>query len=456
MTAPDLATPRRVHIIGIGGAGMGAIAEVLHAMGHDVAGSDLSDSGAFRRVREFGMRAELGHDTSNLQDPDVVVRSTAIPDHNVEVQAVEAAGGTVLRRAELLAAISDLRTTVAVAGTHGKTTTTSMLAVIALHAGLDPSFIIGGDVTELSTGAAWGIGDHFIVEADESDGTFLELGHSIGIVTNVEPDHLEHYGGEIGLRQAFVDFVAAAETAIICADDEGAARLMADGVSSYGFDAAATHRMTELERTAAGSSFRLTAPDGSSGRLFVPMPGLHNARNAAAAATAALAMGVSFDDIAAALETFRGVGRRFQPRGEANDIVLIDDYAHLPTEVDAAIDAATDLDRERIVAVFQPHRYSRMEALWQDFVGSFDRADLLVITGIYSSGERPRPGITSQLIVDAVNGGSAPPPIVHLPDRETLASEVAALLQPGDVCLTLGAGDLVNLPDEILPLLEDR
>ncbi len=456
MTRPDLSSPRRIHIIGIGGAGMGAIAEVLHAMGHDVSGSDLSDSGAYRRVQDLGMRTALGHDAANLQDPDVVARSTAIPDHNVEVQAVEASGGTVLRRAELLSAISDLRSTVAVAGTHGKTTTSSMLAVIALHAGIEPSFIIGGDVTELATGAAWGAGEHFIVEADESDGTFLELGHSIGIVTNVEPDHLEHYGGEAGLRQAFVDFVAAAETAIVCADDEGAAALAGPGVLSYGLSEAATHRMTDLTRTAAGSTFRLHAPDGSSGSLFVPMPGAHNARNAAAAATAALAMGVGFDAIADALSTFRGVGRRFHHRGEANDVLLVDDYAHLPTEVNAAIDAATDLSRRRIVAVFQPHRYSRMQALWQDFVDSFDDADLLVITGIYSSGEKPREGITSQLIVDAVLGGAAPPTVIHLPDRATLATEVVELLEPGDVCLTLGAGDLVTLADELLPLLENR
>jgi len=186
------------------------------------------------------------------------------------------------------------------------------------------------------------------------------------------------------------------------------------------------------------------------------MPGAHNARNAAAAATAALAMGVGFDAIADALSTFRGVGRRFHHRGEANDVLLVDDYAHLPTEVNAAIDAATDLGRRRIVAVFQPHRYSRMQALWQDFVDSFDDADVLVITGIYSSGEKPREGITSQLIVDAVLGGAAPPAVIHLPDRATLATEVVELLEPGDVCLTLGAGDLVTLADELLPLLENR
>ncbi len=453
--AVDLSTMKHVHIIGIGGSGMAAIAEVLLGMGHRVSGSDLTASGAFDRLVELGIEAVVGHDASNVGSPDVVARSTAIPDSNVEVVEVLRRGDVVLRRAELLGAITSMRKAAAVAGTHGKTTTSSMLAVIARQAGSDPSFIIGGEVTDLGTGAAWGAGDWFVVEADESDGTFLELGHTIGLVTNVEPDHLEYYGDEETMRAAFADFVAMSKVAVVCADDPGAQQLpVSSNIVTYGVSSDATYRMTDIERSSEATTFDLYRSSLLLGRLRVPMPGIHNARNATGATAAAMEMGLPFRAAQAALANFGGVGRRFDPRGTAAGVTFIDDYAHLPTEVRAALDAAIDTRHERVVAVFQPHRYSRTEALWEEFEGVFDAADVLIVTDIYSAGESPRGGISGALIVEAVERGSGHPELIYHADRSTLPERVIAELRPGDLCLTLGAGDLVTLPDEVRPLLE--
>lgn len=450
----DLTTPKNVHIIGIGGAGMAAIAEVLHGMGHSISGSDLSDSAVMDRLRELGIDAVVGHDAGNVRDPDVVARSTAIPDTNVEVVDVRERGGKVLRRSELLGAMTRLRSCAAVAGTHGKTTTSSMLAVIARQAGADPSFIIGGEVTELRTGARWGDGEWFVVEADESDGTFLELGHTVGLVTNVEPDHLEYYGDEANMRAAFAEFISASRVAVVCADDAGASELaVSSNVVTYGASEHATYRMADIERSSEATTFDLYRASFLLGRLRVPMPGLHNARNATGATAAAMEMGLPFRAAQAGLANFGGVGRRFDPRGSAAGVTFVDDYAHLPTEVMAALDAAVDTRHERVVAVFQPHRFSRTEALWEEFEGVFDAADLLILTDIYAAGEKPRPGVTGSLIVEAVERREGHPPIVYHADRASLAQEVVRHLRPGDICLTLGAGDLVELPDEAQALL---
>ena len=452
----DLQTPKTIHLIGIGGAGMAAIAEVLHGSGHTVTGSDLVASGAFDRLVAMGVGAVVGHDAANVGTPDIVCRSTSIPDTNPEVLEYERRGGTVLRRGELLTAMTSQSRTVAVAGTHGKTTTSSMLAVIAQVAGSEPTYIIGGDVKDLGSGAAAGAGEWFIIEADESDGSGFALGHTIGIVTNVEPDHLEFYGGEEGLRQAFAKFVADSDVAVVCADDDGALALAhGSNVVTYGARDGATYEMRDIVRGEQSTTFALHRASLLLGQIRVPMPGLHNARNATAAAAAALEMGLPFRAVQGALAGFSGVGRRFDDRGSVAGVDFIDDYAHLPTEVDAALAAAVDTRHDRIVAIFQPHRYSRTQAVWQDFAGCFGDADLLVITGIYSSGETPREGVTGQLVVDAVNQGQTPPPIVYHDDRASLAETVAPLLQPGDLCLTLGAGDLVTLADEVQEILSD-
>ena len=379
----DLATPKTVHLIGIGGAGMAAIAEVLHGWGHTVTGSDLTASVAFDRLLQMGVAARVGHDAANVGEPDVVCRSTSIPDHNPEVQEYESRGGTVLRRGELLTAMTAQSRTVAVAGTHGKTTTSSMLAVVAETAAIEPTYIIGGDVKNLGSGASAGAGDWFVIEADESDGSGFALGHTIGIVTNIEPDHLEFYGSEQGLRDAFARFVAESHVAVVCADDDGAYALAhGSNVVTYGAREGSTYEMRNIVRSGESTTFELHRGGLALGQLRIPMPGLHNARNGTAAAAAALEMGLPFRAVQSGLANFAGVGRRFDPRGSTGGIDFIDDYAHLPTEVEAALAAAVDTQHERIVAVFQPHRYSRTQALWQDFTDSFDQADLLIVTGL--------------------------------------------------------------------------
>ncbi len=449
----DLSTPQAVHIVGVGGSGMSAIATVLAAMGHQVSGSDLKTSKAFERLRGLGIDVMVGHDAANVPAPaSLVTRSTAIPDTNPEIVAARDRGIPVVSRATILAAIAATRAAVAVAGTHGKTTTSSMLAMILLHAGLEPSFIIGGDVTELSTGAAWGGGEWFVIEADESDGTFLTIPRRAAVVTNVEADHLEHWGGFDRLRAAFAQFLRETDgPRIVCADDELANELgRAAGCITYGTAEHAHYRMSDLQLDRHGSRFVLAKGDEPVGLVEVSMAGRHNALNAAGAAVAALEIGAPFDACVAALASFGGVARRFHNRGEANGIVFIDDYAHLPSEIEVAIDAAVEGDWHRVVAVFQPHRYSRTESLWRTFGDAFRKASVLVVTDIYSAGERPRPGISGSLIVNAVLDAHPWQRVVYLPHRADIVSFLVQELRPGDLCLTLGAGDLTTLPDEVL------
>ncbi len=450
LAALDLSSPRRIHVVGVGGAGMSAIAAVLATMGHQVSGSDLKDSTGLARLRALGVRVEVGHDAAHLGDAEIVTVSTAIPAHNPEVVAARERGIPVWRRSEALAAISSSRRTLAVAGTHGKTTTSSMLALVMRTAGLDPSFIIGGEVNEIGGGAHWGAADWFVVEADESDGTFLDLPRHGAIVTNVEPDHLEHYGGFEPLLAAFDRFVA--ETpgpVVICLDDPLAADLAARAEGraiTYGTAADADYRMDDLVVDRTGASWRLHHGGVELARLELPLPGAHNARNATGAAALALEVGASIEAVTDALSRYGGVARRYEFRGEAAGVTFVDDYAHLPTEVLAVLDTATAGGFRRVVAVFQPHRYSRTEALWRTFADAFVDADVLVVTDIYSSGETPRPGVTGMLVADAVLDAHPFGRVVYLPRRDDLVAFVPRLLRDGDLCITLGAGDLTSLP----------
>ncbi|HEV8297660.1 MAG TPA: UDP-N-acetylmuramate--L-alanine ligase, partial [Acidimicrobiales bacterium] len=375
----DLAEPRAVHIVGIGGAGMSAIATVLAAMGHRVSGSDLKSSAGLERLRALGIDIHVGHHAGNLGAADLVAVSTAIPVTNVEVAAAVSRGIPVLRRAQVLAAITGLRRTIAVAGTHGKTTTSSMLALALREAGVRPSFIIGGELNEIGTGATWDAGELFVVEADESDGTFLELAADAAVVTSIEPDHLEHYGGFEPLRLAFEQFVSSCPgPRVLCADDAEcaalAARLRARGVdvTTYGTSDTADYRMVDVSRSRSGTTASIRRGGTPIADLRVPLPGLHNARNALAALAMTRELGVPTAPVIAALARFAGVARRFEYRGEIDGITFVDEYSHLPTEVAAAIDAARDGDWSRIVCVFQPHRYSRTETLWQTFADAFE------------------------------------------------------------------------------------
>lgn len=447
----DLSVPRRVHVVGVGGAGMSAIAEVLAAMGHDVTGSDLKPSAGLERLEALGVAVTVGHAAANLGQAELLTRSTAVPDRNPECRAAAEAGIPVLSRADVLTAICAQRSTVAVAGTHGKTTTASMLALVLRQAGVRPSFIIGGDVNEIGTGAAWDSGDLLVVEADESDGTFVRLPRSAAVVTNVEPDHLDHHGGYRELLAAFRRFVE--ETGgpvIVGVDDPDGAHLVAstDAVG-IGTAEGADWRITDVGEAWEGVRFTLTAPDGDRLPLSLPVPGLHNARNAACAAAISRLLGMPPDPIVEGLGNFGGVARRFEHRGSSGGVEFVDDYAHLPTEVRATIAAASSGSWRRLVAVFQPHRYSRTEALWSDFGTAFEGADRIYVTDVYPAGEAPRPGVSGQLIVDAVERAFPGTDIHYIQRREELIVALADDLVAGDLCLTMGAGDLTSVPDEV-------
>ena len=453
----DPAALRRVHVVGIGGAGMSAIATVLRAMGHEVTGSDLRESGVTERLRSLGIAVAIGHDAANVGDAGLVTLSTAVRSDNPEVVDARERGIPVLARAELLAAIASRKRCIAVAGTHGKTTTASMLSLVLVEAGLRPSFLIGGEVNEIGTNAVWDAGEWIVVEADESDGTFLHLTPDIAVVTNVEPDHLDHYGSFDAVRGAFAEFLASAAHRVAGADD-AEARIVgrAAGADLVGLAADATFTMTAVEASRSSVAFDLLGPDGARiARIRVAVPGLHNARNAAVATVAALVAGAPAEAAVAALARFGGVARRFEFRGDHAGVTFVDDYAHLPTEVRAALAAARDGDWGRVVAVFQPHRYSRTAEVGEAFGEAFDDADVVVVTDVYGAGEAPVPGVSGRLVADAVRDRRPGAELHYVAGRTELVAAVAALLRPGDLCLTLGAGDLTSLPDELMAAAGD-
>jgi len=448
----DLTAPRRIHLIGIGGAGMSAIATVLSAMGHTVTGSDLRASLTLDRLGVAGVQVSVGHRAENLGSADAVAVSTAVPRSNPEVAAARERGLPVLSRAQILAAIVATRRTVAVAGTHGKTTSCSMLALVLVEAGLRPSFIVGGELNEIGTGAVWDDGEWLAVEADESDGTFLQIAPEVALVTNIEPDHIEHYGSFEVLTGAFETFLTGAPgPRVVCADDPVAARLGAQvGATSYGVSRAATYRMVDVDSHRSNTTFTLEHEGERLGRLELPVPGLHNATNATGAVVTGLALGADMAAAQRALARFAGVARRFQFRGEHGGVSFVDDYAHLPGEVAPTLAAARAGGWRRIVCVFQPHRYSRTATLWRDFADAFIGADILIVTDVYPAGERPRPGVSGQLIVQAVRDAHPEQHVAYVPTRAAVLTELHRTLESGDLCLTLGAGDLTSLPDELL------
>jgi len=444
----------RIHIVGVGGAGMSAIATVLAGTGHTVSGSDLKDSPAIARLRIHGVEALVGHRAANLpSEVDAVVVSTAIPDTNPEVRAARDRGVPVVRRAQALAGLTRLWRTAAVAGSHGKTTTSSMLALILRAAEWKPSFVIGGEVNEVGTNAAVDDGEWLVVEADESDGTFLELAVDAAIVTNVEPDHLSHWGDFAAIVEAFGRFLdGVTGTRMLCADDPVAARLASehDGVLTYGWDDGADYRVVDYEPARTGSRFTLTQGTAPLGAIELPVPGRHNALNAAGAAALAVELGVPFEAAVSALGGFGGVARRFEFRGEIDGVTIIDDYAHIPGEIEAMIRAAREGGWQRVRVVFQPHRYTRTASLWRDFGMAFDGADSVVLTDVYAAGEPPQAGVSGRLVLRAVLDAQPSLPVTYLPRRDDLVAHGLRGARPGDVVLTLGAGDVTTLADDWL------
>ncbi|MDA8300269.1 MAG: UDP-N-acetylmuramate--L-alanine ligase [Actinomycetota bacterium] len=457
---PDLSAGRkRVHIVGAGGANMNALAIVLAEMGHEVSGSDQQGSAALARLERSGVRAYVGHSPGNLGEAELVAFSAAVPKGNVELAEASRRGLTVLTRAQLEAAVCRLRRTVAVSGTHGKTTTTAMLAAVLEEAGMKPSFLVGGELAGGRPGARWGSGDWLVVEADESDGTFLELPAEAVVVTSVEADHLDHFGDLGTLEAAFREFLAGAPGAkVVCADDPGAARvasklLALPGLVTYGTNAGATYRVVDVEFSGISSRFNLSTGRGELGPYQLAVPGMHNVLDATAAIATADLLGAPANAARAALAAYLPVARRFEFRGEAGGVTYVDDYAHNPGKLRAVLAAARAGGWGRVVAVFQPHRYSRTEALWHELGSALAAAEVVVVTGIYSVGESPRPGVSGRLVAAAAGRAREGLPVYYEEDREALVALVAGLLQPGDLCLTLGAGDLNTLADRLMGLV---
>jgi UDP-N-acetylmuramate--alanine ligase len=442
----DLSAPQRIHILGIGGAGMSGLAQVFHDMGHQVSGSDLVASSVTSRLAGIGIDIALGHDASKLSHIDLITASPAVSQDNPELLFAAGHNIPVVHRADMLAALSHLRPTIAVAGTHGKTTTSSMLALILITAGLDPSYLLGADLVGQGSNAHWGSGDVLVLEADESYGSFSKLAPAITGITNIEADHLDHYGTLESLEQGFTELLERTSGASAAmAWDEGARRVGGQlGALLVGSDQAPLRDLVLGRRS---SSFTLDFGNGPLA-LGVEAPGRHNAANAALAATLASLAGVSDSDIAAGLASFLGVPRRFEFRAHRNGVTFVDDYAHLPSEVSATVRAAQAGGYGRIVAVFQPHRFTRTQAVGGEFKHSFEGADVVVITDIYSAGEAVIPGVSGRIVFDAVKQGSSAE-LHYVANVAEAAALVSEILTDGDLCLSLGAGDITELTDLI-------
>lgn len=434
---------------------MSAIAQVLVEMGHEVTASDLRDTPVLDRLRAAGVTVRIGHDRRHVEGADAVTASSAVPARNLELVAAADAGITVLSRAGMLASICAQARSIAVAGTHGKTTTTSMLMLMLAGAGWKPNFVIGGDVAEVGTGAHWSGGEWLIVEADESDGTHLELPLEGTILTNVEADHLDHYGTFDAIVAGFRTYLEGISgPKVLCADDEVCTSLAnaVPGCVTYGTVDTAHYRATGIEAIRGALRFQVEHSGAVLGTVDLPLRGRHNVLNACGAIAMAVELGVPFADAVDALARFGGVARRFDIRGTLHGATLVDDYAHLPTEIDAVLHAArTSGDGwSRVVAVFQPNRYNRMSVLSPEYRDAFVAADLVVITDIYPSGTTPIPGVTGKLVVDAVLDAHPDAHVVWLPKRDDLIEYLARALRPGDVCISMGCGDVALLPDEVL------
>ncbi len=437
---------------------MAPIAGALAAMGHRVSGTDHLDLAILDQVRAAGVRVIVGQGSENIPDEtDVVAYSTAVPLDNVELVAASRRSIPVLHRSALLAAMAATKPTVGVAGTHGKTTTSAMITHILRELGDQPSYVIGGDLVDRGLGAAWHDGGWFVVEADESDGSGFSIPCGAIVVTNIEPDHLEYHGSVENLHGAFARFMSSsAGPCVVCIDDPVAGALGGElGARTYGTDERADYRIVDPRSSRSGASFTLVVDGDDQGTVQLPVPGIHNIRNATAALALVSELGFDRSAAIAAIASFAGVSRRFQFRGERNGITFVDDFAHLPTEIAAAVAAAHDGGWDRVVAVFQPHRYSRTESLWPEFADAFIGADELILTDVYAAAEPPRPGVTGQLIVDAVVGAHHDQSVTYVPEREALAAHLAQHLRSGDICLSIGAGDITRLAAEVIAVLDE-
>jgi UDP-N-acetylmuramate--alanine ligase len=444
-----------IHFVGIGGIGMSGIAEVMHQLGYKVQGSDFADSYVVEKLRKEGIPVSIGHSADNLGDAAVVVCSSAIKDGNPELQAAAERRLPRVKRAEMLAELMRMQKTVAVAGTHGKTTTTSMVAALLDAGGIDPTVINGGIINRYGSNARLGKSEWWVIEADESDGSFLRLDGTIAVVTNIDPEHLEHYGNFDAVKDAFVEFVENVPfygLAVLCVDHPDVqsiiGRIRDRRIVTYGFSALADVRADNVTAEPGGSRFDVLILDRDGERraiegISVPIPGRHNVQNALAAIAVALELGISDELIQHGFERFEGVKRRFTKVGEADGAVIIDDYAHHPTEIRAVLSAAREGAEGRVIAVMQPHRYTRLQALMDDFQNAFNDADVVFVAPVYAAGEEPIDGTDSSALVEGLraHGHRMVRTVESLDD---LCQNLRDLAAEGDMIICMGAGDITK------------
>lgn len=444
----------KVHFIGIGGAGMSAIARVLIERGVAVSGSDLKPTRTTADLAALGADVRVGHDPLNVEGASQVVVSTAIAEDNKELVRAREIGAEILSRGEALARLLDGSRSIVVAGTHGKTTTTSMIVSILRSADVDPTYLVGGGLNDSGTNAQSGTDELTVAESDESDGSFLLLEPSVAVITNIELDHVDRWESLDDLRDAFGRFVHRVDPAGAIVAPHGDAILEQIGSRSVvTFGPSGDVHADDLVATPDGTRFVLV-DRGERAEVHLTVPGPHNVANALAAVAAVRVVGITLEQAAAGLDAFAGVERRFELKGRRDGVTVIDDYAHHPSEVRATLEAAREGPWDRVVAVFQPHRYSRTRALWRQFGSSFGAADRVVVTDVYGAGEPVMPGVNGKLIADAVAEELPGRPIAYLPHRADLTSYLAGSARSGDLVLTMGAGDITSLGPELLTALE--
>ncbi len=449
----------KIHFVGIGGIGMSGIAEVLINLGYKVSGSDLKETDTTKRLEQFGARIFYGHSENNIEDAGCIVISSAIKKDNPELLKANEMGIPVILRAEMLAELLRMKYSVLVAGTHGKTTTTSLISHLLFCAGMDPTMVVGGKLNNIGTNAKLGQGSFIVAEADESDGSFLLLSPTIAIATNIEREHMEHYGNFENLENAFVDFLNKVPfygLNILCLEHPGIQRIMdrlKRRVMTYGFSKQADLQAENVFVGRDGSEFDVIFQDKNLGRIKTNVLGTHNVLNSLAAIGVGIELDVDFDTIRDAFLTFKGIQRRFQVKGREKNIEVVDDYGHHPTEIRATIDTARKYWNGRIIVLFQPHRYSRTKDLFEDFLTSFYQADVVCVMDIYSASEDEIPGVSGKGLADGIKKHGHKE-VYFTGDKESSLNFLKGFVKEGDLLLTLGAGDVYKIGEQLLEYLK--
>jgi UDP-N-acetylmuramate--alanine ligase len=446
---------QHVHFVGIGGIGMSGIAEVLLNLGYQISGSDLKESEVTRRLVSLGCIVSYGHRKENVKEADVVVVSSAVRSGNPEVEVAEQRLIPVIPRAEMLAELMRMKIGVAIAGTHGKTTTTSLIATVLAAGGLDPTVVIGGRLNSLGSNARLGQGDFLVAEADESDGSFLKLMPTIAVVTNIDADHLDHYAGIEEIKEAFHQFLNKIPffgLAVLCLDHPNIQSLipkLKKRFTTYGLTTQADFQAREIVFEGLSTTFDVLHHHREVGRLRIQMPGLHNVYNALATVATAFELEIPFQVVQDTLRDFGGIQRRFHIKGEKKGILVVDDYGHHPVEIMATLKAARTGWERRIIAVFQPHRYTRTQALFQEFLTAFYDADVLILTDIYPAGEDPIPGVEARALFEGIREHGHKD-VTFLGNKKEIVDHLIRIVRSGDLVVTLGAGDIWQIADELV------